>query len=257
MLRWNGWSYQSGSYSETKPQLALTSLQNATFTYEAQFDYSQNATIEFSPLEYFPVESLSPTRTATAIEYTTTPTGTYAPQVTAAASKSPPLSAGAIAGIAIGGSAVLVLAAALLYMCGRQKTVKEILRQSTIVPTNHNSYQPTSLGISEAQYPNMAKNNSPSTNSTAFSASGYTPRPDSESYRSMSPPIDERTGMMMGGMHPMHLQQGHTSPGLSSPGFSNPGSPGFPSPLYSERHEMDNSQAHAGLMYVFPLQFLM
>ena len=231
-------------------QFALTSLQNATFTFEAQFNYSQNATIEFSPLAYFPVESLSPTRTATAVDYTTTPTGTLAPTIVAS-SKSPPLSAGAIAGVAIGGFAVLVLAAALLYMCGRQKTVKEILRQSTIVPTNHNSYQPTAFGISEAQYPNMVKNNSPNTNSTAFSANGYSLRPDNDSYRSMSPPIDERTGMMMGGMHPAHFQQGQTSPGLSSPGFSNPGSPGFPSPLYSERHEMENSQPSAGLMYVF------
>jgi hypothetical protein len=225
-------------------------FQNATFTFEAQFNYSQNATVEFSPLEYFPVESVNPTRTATAIDYTTTPTATVAPQVTVAASKSPPLSAGAIAGVAIGGFAVLVLAAALLYMCGRQKTVKEILRQSTIVPTNHNSYQPTALGISEAQYPNMVKN-SPNTNSTAFSANGWTPGQDNGSYRSMSPPIDERTGMMMGGMHPVHLQHGQTSPGLSSPGFSNPGSPGFPSPMYSERHEMENSPS-AGLMYVFP-----
>jgi len=230
-------------------------LQNATFTYEAQFNYSQNATVEFSPLEYFPVESVNPTRTATAIDYTTTPTGTVAPQITVAASKSPPLSAGAIAGVAIGGFAVLVLAAALLYMCGRQKTVKEILRQSTIVPTNHNSYQPTALGISEVQYPNMMKNNSPNTNSTAFSANSYTPGPDNESYRSMSPPIDERTGMMMGGMHPVHFQHGQTSPGLSSPGFSNPGSPGFPSPMYSERHEMENSTTPAGLMYVFPFLF--
>jgi plastocyanin len=223
---------------------------NATFTYEAQFNYSQNATVEFSPLEYFPVESVNPTRTATAIDYTTTPTGTVAPQITVAASKSPPLSAGAIAGVAIGGFAVLVLAAALLYMCGRQKTVKEILRQSTIVPTNHNSYQPTALGISEVQYPNMMKNNSPNTNSTAFSANSYTPGPDNESYRSMSPPIDERTGMMMGGMHPVHFQHGQTSPGLSSPGFSNPGSPGFPSPMYSERHEMENSTTPAGLIPV-------
>jgi hypothetical protein len=229
-----------------KMKSALTYLKNATFTYEAQFDYSQNATVEFSPMEYFPVESVNPTRTATAVDYTTTPTGTVAPQITVAASKSPPLSAGAIAGVAIGGFAVLVLAAALLYMCGRQKTVKEILRQSTIVPTNHNSYQPTALGISEAQYPNMMKNNSPNT-----------PGRDNESYRSTSPPIDERTGMMVGGMHPMHFQHSQTSPGLSSPGFSNPGSPGFPSPMYSERHEMENSTAPAGLMYVFPFLSLL
>jgi hypothetical protein len=52
---------------------------------------------------------------------------------------------------------VLALAAALLYMCGRQKTIKEIVRQSQAPPPNHNSYMPASPGLSEALYSNMHK----------------------------------------------------------------------------------------------------
>jgi len=137
-------------------------------------------------------------------------------------------------GIAIGGVAVLVLAAALIYMCARQKTVKDILRQSNI-PTNHNSYQPQpgSPGLSEANYmqkePNMAVSRD-----GHFSAQSYAPPTE----RSMSPPADEHTGMM--GMHPLHAGPRGYSPGIMSPGMLSPNSPGYPSPVYSDtlRHEM-------------------
>ena len=223
---------------------------NATQTFAEQFAFSQNTTEGFSPGQSFLPETLAPARTTTYTGATAAPT---APPVTTtssaslpkptapAPSKSSSLPTGAIIGIAIGGFALLVLAAALIYMCGRQKTVKELLRQSTHQhPSNHNSYQPTSPGLSEANYPNMQK--SPNMvvadgmgNETHFSPQTYSFAPPTD--RSMSPPadVDERTGMM--GMHPM--QGSH--PAWGSPNPMSPGSPGYPSPVY-DRQELASPQ---------------
>ncbi|KUJ11344.1 uncharacterized protein LY89DRAFT_689215 [Mollisia scopiformis] len=215
---------------------------NATETFQAQFNYTQNATLEFSPLEYFPAE-VSATRTTTATGATMTPTAPPSTSSTAPASSSShtSLGAGPIAGIAIGGFAVAVLAAALIYMCGRHKTINELmLRQSTLAASNHNSYQPASAGLTEANYSNMQK--TPMSDAARFSDR------ETASYRSMSPPLDERSAMM--GMQPMHFQgQGNGSPGL---GVMSPGSPGYPSPTYYDTqtpHEMENGtvQSQAGL----------
>lgn len=186
-------------------------------------------------------------RTTTATGASTTPTSppattssvlpaqTFVPAEHAHAT----LATGAIVGIAIGGVAVLVLGAALAWMCGRQRTVKEIMRQSQMPPqhnpNNHNSYQASTAGMSEAHYSNMQKTPLSGSNSPGFSYS--VPVTDHHSYRSASPPMDERTQMMgmAGAMHPAHYQNGHQSnPSL-------PGTPGFPSPAYS--HEME----HAGI----------
>lgn len=136
------------------------------------------------------------------------------------------LSGGAIAGIAIGGFAVLVLAAALIYMCGRQKTIKEVLRQSQLPPLHPTSYQAASPGLSEAHYSNMHKSPNMSSNGR-FSPYGIPPT-ETESYRSMSPPIDERMGMMR--VQPMTMRNGQPSPG--SPPYDRTGFVGT--------HEMDN-----------------
>jgi hypothetical protein len=134
-----------------------------------------------------------------------------------------------------------MLGAALLYMCGRQKTIKDILRQSTISASNHNSYQPTSPGLSEANYSNMQKSPKMEVigNPQHFSAQSYYPSQAPPTERSMSPPVDERTGMM--GMHPIHSGGGQ---GYPSPGLMSPNTPGYPSPVYADRplHEMGNPQ---------------
>jgi hypothetical protein len=149
------------------------------------------------------------------------------------------LGTGPIVGIAIGAFAVVILAAALIYMCGRQKTVTEILNRQSMAHSNHNSYMPSNAGLSEAQYPNMVK--SPAlTSDGRFSPYGI-PATETESYRSTSPPIDERTGMMsMQQQMQLNLQQ---------QGMVSPGSPGYPSPGYFERHEMENAQATTGMRY--------
>ena len=222
---------------------------NSTFSYKAQFDFTQNATITLSPGEGFPEETAPArvSRTTTATGATTTPTSgpevsSPAPAATTTAAvehSHSSLSTGAIVGIAIGAFAVLVLAAALLYMCGRQRTIKEIVRQSQPPPPNHNSYMPSSPGLSEAHYSNMHKSPMMSAHSPGHP---YSTTGDHSSYRSASPPIDERTQMMgmAGAMH-------HHSNSL-------PGSPGYPSPGYS--HEMDHSpaisSAAVGMRFVTP-----
>ncbi|KAH6723625.1 hypothetical protein BKA61DRAFT_13981 [Leptodontidium sp. MPI-SDFR-AT-0119] len=105
-----------------------------------------------------------PSRTTTATGATFTPTPTASTLVSIAAettaspilapphhsnSSRPSLWAGPIAGIVIGAVAVVALASALLYMCGRRQSVKEILQhQATAQPQNQNSYQPAVGGIS-------------------------------------------------------------------------------------------------------------
>src|SRR6266498_3440826 len=58
------------------PLIDLSNIlsQNSTFTFDAQFNYTQNATLEFSPGEYFPKEvALTRTTTATGATFTPTP----------------------------------------------------------------------------------------------------------------------------------------------------------------------------------------
>ncbi|TVY73543.1 Extracellular serine-rich protein [Lachnellula suecica] len=205
---------------------------NSTFTYDAQLAFAGNTSIELSPGES-PSEGVAPTRSSGATQSTTTAESTSA--APAAGHKSS-LPTGAIVGIAIGGFAVVVLAIALIYMCGRQKTVQELIRHSQ-PPPRPTTYQPGSPGMSEAQYSNM--NKSPIGHEQHYSAQSYGPT-DQESYRSMSPPLaNEHTHMM--GMNPNQFQHGY-SPGAPPM----PGSPPYPSPVYSQ--EMDtkpyNPQEH-------------
>ncbi|TVY22544.1 putative GPI-anchored cupredoxin [Lachnellula hyalina] len=210
---------------------------NSSWTYEAQFNYTQNATIEFSPLEYFPKEE-APTRTTTATGATATPTAVSTSSSAATTSSAPALTAehkssistGAIVGIAIGGVAVIALAGALIYMCGRQRTVKQLLRQSQPAPTPQPSYLANSPGMSEAQYANMYKG--PAHGTTHYSGQSYggPPATETESYRSISPPPPNEHTHMMGGLHPSNFHPDHSVP------TSIAGSPGFPSPAFS--HEL-------------------
>ena len=219
---------------KSKQMAGTNFLQNATQTFEVQMQWALNTTEEFSPGQVYLPEGPQTTvvRTTTYTGATAAPTAPPATTSSAppVATKSSSLPVGAIVGIAIGGFAVLALAAALIYMCGRQKTIKEILRQSTMSPS-HNSYQPSSPGFSEANYANVQKSpNMALSGDGHYSAQGFV----APTERSMSPPVDEHTGMM--GMHPLHAgSQGHPSPGLMSPN-----SPGYPSPVYSDnvRHEM-------------------
>src|SRR6187402_2638133 len=123
-------------------RILLISRQNATETVEIQRAFAENATISFSPGENFPAEVASTTSATSSSTASSTASSTSSPTATgavttptssaaaAAVTDKSTLSNGAIAGIAIGGAAVILLAAALLYLCGRQRTMGEMIRQN-------------------------------------------------------------------------------------------------------------------------------
>ncbi|KAH7354623.1 hypothetical protein BKA65DRAFT_496693 [Rhexocercosporidium sp. MPI-PUGE-AT-0058] len=219
----------------------------STFTHAQQFNYTQNATLDFSPGEYFPKESRpSQTTTATGATYTPTPTPSMPSSSVSIAAETtstsilashphsgnsrPFLDAGPIAGIVVGAIAVVALASALLYMCGRRQSVKEILQhQATAQSANHNSYQPTVSGISEPQYPNMQK--------TPVVAESRWVGTETESYRSLSPPADGQTGRMQTGRM---TSQGHPSPPVGTQVVQ-------PTPAYYSAHERAHAHNSVGL----------
>ncbi|KAI9052754.1 hypothetical protein LZ554_003027 [Drepanopeziza brunnea f. sp. 'monogermtubi'] len=156
---------------------------NATHSYANQFAYSQNATLEFSPGEYFPVESKI-SRTTTATGATSTPTASSTSTAVPGKSPSTSLSGGAIAGIVIGALAIVLFASALLYMCGRQRGIGDLLRQHRQPKGDEgqgraSSYQPNMGGLSEAQYASLRK----SPESDSFWGAG------ADAYKSLSPAL--------------------------------------------------------------------
>ncbi|KAL2165223.1 hypothetical protein VTH06DRAFT_519 [Thermothelomyces fergusii] len=98
---------------------------NATQTLAMQLEYAENATYQLMPGEPFPSETPVPTPTP----------GQGPPSWDSGKDDGgSPLSAGAIAGIAIGGAAVLILGAALLYLCGRRGGFDKAYRKSMLAP---------------------------------------------------------------------------------------------------------------------------
>lgn len=133
------------------------------------------------------------------------------------------LSPGAIAGIAIGGVVVLALLGGLVYLCGRHKSVKDLLKNnSSISPAKEtNIYEPASPGYTEANYPNLIK-------SPAMTESSFGPMSHYGAYsdRSISPPPDERAQSIYGVLAGRQSVQTH--------------SPSWPAPQYEEVHEADS-----------------
>lgn len=87
---------------------------NETQTYDIQLAYAKNASYQMTPGEAFPSEtasSSSPSSSANSASGNSSGSSSDGHHS---------LSTGAIAGIAIGGAAVLILAATLLYLCGRR-----------------------------------------------------------------------------------------------------------------------------------------
>ncbi|KAJ8070020.1 hypothetical protein OCU04_000422 [Sclerotinia nivalis] len=147
---------------------------NSTQTLANQLAYAKNSSLQFSPGENFPVEAEAsssstthPTSTSSPNQPPSTTTSPAAIIVTDPSPSSSPskLSPGAIAGIVIGASALVVLASALLYLCGRQRTIKEIMHRNSRPPNmtshphlhhpggpNTPSYIPPSASLSETTY---------------------------------------------------------------------------------------------------------
>ncbi len=115
---------------------------NSTETLDLQEQYAINATTQLAPGEPFPSETLSPTHTPLAGSTDSAAPGTDDHEHHG-------LSAGAIAGIAIGGAAVLILAGALVFLCGRRGGLDKAYRRSTqtfpppVVDTKYNPTNPS------------------------------------------------------------------------------------------------------------------
>ena len=142
-----------------------------------------------------------------------TPSPTSTPQASTGSSST--LTGGAIAGIAIGAAALLVVAAALLFFCGRQRTAKEILQTQSI--SGPMPYQPPSenrsLASSAGYLPKYQRVSIAPLNFTG--QGGLYEHPtgiETASYRSRSPPADENRDMNL-----LSQMNWPGSPGILSP----------------------------------------
>ncbi|KAK9773923.1 hypothetical protein AB5N19_05671 [Seiridium cardinale] len=161
---------------------------NENFTLDAQKEALKDVQFQLSPGEPFPPEA---SLTASTTSATSTATGS------SSGSGGTSLSGGAIAGIAIGGAAVLIIAVALIWFCGRKGGIEKGYRKSTVV-----SQPPPSMV--EANYATQPKSPPPPT----YRDSPY--GPNSEALRSASPGQWSQTGS------PHTSYAGYPSPGLVS-----------------------------------------
>lgn len=138
---------------------------NDTETLEVQTAYTKNTTLQLVPGDPFPSETAAGTSGPTPTSASSSGSGSHS-------HSSPPLSAGAIAGIAIGGSVVLLIAATLLYLCGRRGGLdKAYNRQS-----RHTMAPPP---VSEVKYNAGAK----SPGQETFATTAYSVTPSNDPYQ--------------------------------------------------------------------------
>ena len=230
---------------------SINNFQNSTETLDTQIAYAENSTLAISPGQGFPVESL-PTTSAIPSPPSTpasTPTGKATPTAPAAASSQPPLSAGAIVGIAMGGAAVLLFGSALIYFCGRQRTVKEIMQ--TQVARGPPSYQPGTGHMSFASsvgYPSKI----PQIGINPMGARPYSnlegmynqrSGTETQSYRSRSPPMDESRNSMIPQMN-FSRSLGSVSPARIDSPLVRKSVPGSPTSLSSPKRPIRPSQSN-------------
>ncbi|KAK3995377.1 hypothetical protein QBC44DRAFT_24561 [Cladorrhinum sp. PSN332] len=144
--------YCAATSSCTDYQMIGVINPNATQTFDAQFAAAQKAGYQLAPGEPFPTESPKPKATETNSPASGSNNGTDNN------SGGGGLSAGAIAGIAIGGVAVIVLAAALLYLCGRRGGFDKAYRKSALPFANNPASGPQ---MAESAFPVGANPKSP------------------------------------------------------------------------------------------------
>jgi hypothetical protein len=134
---------------------------NSTHTFEAQLEAARNAPYQLAPGEPFPTETASPRPTQSSSGYGSQSDPYSSGNESEGSGNSgdggssgggggggggdggSALSAGAIAGIAIGGAAVLILAGAIIYLCGRRGGLEKGFRKSMAV---------VAPGVLEANY---------------------------------------------------------------------------------------------------------
>ncbi|ETS87192.1 hypothetical protein PFICI_01020 [Pestalotiopsis fici W106-1] len=163
---------------------------NDTYTLAAQKAALADVKYQLSPGESIPSEY--GTTTGTGLGSTSTPSSSSSEQHGSS------LSAGAIAGIAIGGAVVLIGAVALIWFCGRKGGIEKGYRKSTVA-------NPPSASMIESNYNGHPKSPPP----PMYRDSSHYAQSEAP-YRSMSPAQWSQTGS------PHMSYAGYPSPGLTS-----------------------------------------
>ncbi|ROW11326.1 hypothetical protein VMCG_00887 [Cytospora schulzeri] len=216
---------------------------NETETFDIQLDYTKNTTIQLTPGDPLPSETAAATSTGA----TSSPTSGSS----SGGHSGTKLSSGAIAGIAIGGAVVVLLVAALIYLCGRRGGIdKAYTRQrghSTPAPMIEAKYNPA-LGAGHAPK---------SPGGETFATTAYSATPSNDPYGVMAagghgvpgysvgsgspPPLSDHS------QHSSYYQFG-TAPGRNSPlmqgmdggsvhnGFFTPQHTGTPPPQQQQQN---------------------
>ncbi|KAL1857049.1 hypothetical protein Daus18300_010497 [Diaporthe australafricana] len=182
---------------------------NDTQTLDVQIEYTMNTTTQMVPGDPLPSETAAGSPDATSTSGTSS-SGSHS-------HSSAPLSAGAIAGIAIGGAVVVLIAATLLYLCGRRGGLdKAYNRQS-----RHTMAPP----VSEVKY---TGGGAKSPGQETFATTAYSVTPSNDPYQHQQQPGHVSQGVPAYSVHngsppPMsvHSQNSYQHFG-STPGMGTP-----------------------------------
>lgn len=137
---------------------------NDTQTLEVQTEYTMNTTTQMVPGDPLPSETAKGSSGATPTSDASSGSGSHS-------HSSAPLSAGAIAGISIGGAVVILIAATLLYLCGRRGGLDKAY--------NRQSRHAMAPPVSEVKYNAGAK----SPGQETFATTAYSVTPSNDPYQ--------------------------------------------------------------------------
>lgn len=183
---------------------------SANETLDMQMQYAMNATYQMSPGDPFPSETANPTAShspASDSNSNQDSGGTH-------------LSTGAIVGIAIGGTAFLILAGVVIYLCGRRGAMESNWRkssQSFPPPMGDVKFMPKSPGPGQEQFANNHYSMAPSQHI-------YGGQSPSQQFLQSPPPMSPNVHPTYGGFPNQAQGVVHTSPHL---GVSPEGAPGY------------------------------
>lgn len=177
---------------------------NNTQTLDVQLAYTENATLQLTPGDAFPSETGSSTKA------TSTPSSAAgSTSGGGGGGSSNSLSAGAIAGIAIGAAAVLVLAGVMFYLCGRRGGLDKAY--------NGQSRQSFPPAMVEAKYvPGGPK----SPGQATYATTTYSSTPSNEPHRQGTPQYS-----LSGSPPPMSIRSETSYQHFGSPPLHQVGSP--------------------------------
>ncbi|KAK4105823.1 hypothetical protein N658DRAFT_134873 [Parathielavia hyrcaniae] len=194
---------------------------NSTHSFSAQMAYAENVTYQLAPGEPFPSETPIPTPTPSSGSNPYPGSGDDGGDGGGGGGLSP----GAIAGIAIGSAAVLILAAALIYLCGRRGGFERAYRKCGLPGARAAASAPGPPGAD--MVPDMA---GPSYAADAGGL-GLAP-PKSAGQATMTPSSAYYGGQDNGTLRSSSLFYGGTTTPSPSPGMPSPGTV----PAYAHGH---------------------